>query len=279
MAEVHKVFSLKHSLFWLQTLLFYKYLLLLCIKFHNFNYVPEPGGTGHEYAHRFLYLTQKLHCLQRWAKLHSMATANVKEVKSSTTIAWKYIPRGPESVSIETPSFRPKIYLECTTKYEHCETRLKVFGNLMKWGLKGRISIDADFGGSRSWEVFTFFRLVLAILWLTKQLWLFNSSKNHDRSISAFFPVCSFVGCHAGVSHHPPKITINSSIQVEDGTSSALLICQNSTQLKKIFNLEPEEWLELERESKSQGELLYLYSGMQFKSAKKQSFIERIHFE
>ena len=25
--------------------------------------------------------------------------------------------------------------------------------------------------------------------------------------------VCSFVGCHAGVSHHPPKITINSSIQ------------------------------------------------------------------
>ena len=90
---------------------------------------------------------------------------------------------------------------------------------------------------------------------------------------SAFFLVCSFVGCHAGVSHHPPKITINSSIQVEDGTSSALLICQNSTQLKKIFNLKPEEWLELERESKSQGELLYLYSGMQFKSAKKQSFI------
>ena len=91
---------------------------------------------------------------------------------------------------------------------------------------------------------------------------------------SAFFPVCSFVGCHAGVNHHPPKITINSSIQVEDGTSSALLICQNSTQLKKIFNLKPEEWLELERESKSQGELLYLYSGMQFKSAKKQSFLK-----
>ena len=96
---------------------------------------------------------------------------------------------------------------------------------------------------------------------------------------SAFFPVCSFVGCHAGVSHHPPKITINSSIQVEDGTSSALLICQNSTQLKKIFNLKTEEWLELERESKSQGELLYLYSGMQFKLAKKQSFINWIYFE
>ena len=41
-------------------------------------------------------------------------------------------------------------------------------------GLKGRISIDAESGplgnvlwccGSRNWEVFTFFRLALAILW------------------------------------------------------------------------------------------------------------------
>jgi hypothetical protein len=55
-------------------------------------------------------------------------------------------------------------------------------------------------------------------------------------------------------------------IQVEDGTSSALLICQDSTQLKKIFDLKPEEWLELEQESKCRGELLYLYSGEQFKS-------------
>ena len=43
----------------------------------------------------------------------------------------------------------------------------------MKWGLKGGISIDTDSGllgyvlwccSSRSWEVFTFFRLALAIL-------------------------------------------------------------------------------------------------------------------
>ena len=105
MAEVHKVFSLKHSLFWLQTLLFYKYLLLLCIKLHNFNYVSEPVeqamhiNTLPNFARyrskncsfkrswitcctpRFSYLSQKLHCLQRWAKLHSMARANLKKSK------------------------------------------------------------------------------------------------------------------------------------------------------------------------------------------------------
>ena len=50
-------------------------------------------------------------------------------------------------------------------------------------------------------------------------------------------------------------------IQVEDGTSSALLVCQDSNQVKQIFKLSPEEWLELENQSKCKGELLYLSSG------------------
>ena len=45
--------------------------------------------------------------------VHSMATANLnksEELVTNTTIASKYIPmvRGPESVSIKIPPFRPK---------------------------------------------------------------------------------------------------------------------------------------------------------------------------
>jgi len=73
--------------------------------------------------------------------------------------------------------------------------------------------------------------------------------------------VCSFVGCHARISHQDPKINVNSLIQVEDGTSSALLVCQDSNQVKQIFKLSPEEWFELEKQTKSKGELLYISSG------------------
>ena len=85
--------------------------------------------------------------------LHSMARANLnksKKVLTSTTTASKYIPKIPESVSVEIPPFRPHfINLLKTVFYEvnlvsqcsHLEVLL-----LSKFGSERGISIDADSG-------------------------------------------------------------------------------------------------------------------------------------
>ena len=73
---------------------------------------------------------------------------------------------------LKSPLSNPNLLSKITSKCEHCKTgftsQKTVFGNFMKWGLKGGISIDINsrpFGyvlwccGSRSQAFFTFIQI------------------------------------------------------------------------------------------------------------------------
>ena len=72
--------------------------------------------------------------------------------------------------------------------------------------------------------------------------------------------ICSFVGCHVGPNVQAVYET-RATLKVEDGTGSAILICDNAQHIQSILRISPDEWkADIENEAKSLGELLYLGS-------------------
>ena len=74
-----------------------------------------------------------------------MARANLKKVFTSQLLLPQHqgtYPRGPESASIEIPTFQTQIYF-VNKIYYLINNKFEIF---MKRGLKGGISIDADSG-------------------------------------------------------------------------------------------------------------------------------------
>ena len=72
--------------------------------------------------------------------------------------------------------------------------------------------------------------------------------------------ICSFVGCHVGANVQAIYVT-RATLKVEDGTGSAILVCDNSRHVQSILHISADEWKDdIEKEAKSFGELLYLSS-------------------
>ena len=64
--------------------------------------------------------------------------------------------------------------------------------------------------------------------------------------------ICSFVGCHVGANVQAIYVT-RATLKVEDGTGSAILVCDNSRHVQSILHISADEWkADIEKEAMCQ---------------------------
>ena len=114
--------------------------------------------------------------MQLYVCLHRMDRANLNISKKSLDFHYPsikvHIQEAQNLYQLKSPLSNPNLLSKITSKCEHCKTgftsQKTVFGNFMKWGMKGGISIDINsrplgyvlwFCGSRSQAFFTFIQI------------------------------------------------------------------------------------------------------------------------